>query len=120
MREQIEGQRKVKVFEENTDEWKQQTNTASLILHHQSHTADDNMEETITDAQLPLTANPLPPGGSKPRDGQKGKEGVKCHTACARGTRLVRRPAEGPLKLKHLNVTLTGGKVKMVGHYKRK
>lgn len=65
-----------------------QSRAASRSLHHQTHTADDYMEEPqkemITDEQLPLTANPLPPGVSKPRDRQKkGKEGVKCRTVRA-------------------------------------
>lgn len=83
-------------------------------LHHQTHTADDYTEEpqkeTVADAQLPLTANPLPPGGSKPRDGQKGKEVVKRHMVCAWGTWLVWLPAEEPLKLSRL------GNVKWVVH----
>lgn len=57
-----------------------------------------NRRKRRSPTQLPLTANPLPPGGSKPRDGQKGKEVVKGHTVCAWGTRLVWLPAEGPLK----------------------
>lgn len=67
----------------------------SSSLHHQTHTADDYMEEaeteTITDTRLPLTANPLPPGASKPRDGQKkGKEGIRNKT----GANTSRRSSE--------------------------
>lgn len=104
----------VSILKEYTDEWEQQTKTPSQAerppwaLHHQTHTADDYMEEPqkemITDAQLPLTANPLPPGGSKRRDGQKkGKKGVKCHTVRAWGIWLVWTAAEGRLKLMQLN-----------------
>lgn len=45
---------------------------------HQTHTADDYMEEprkeTITDAQLPLTANPLPPGGANQEMDKRAKK----------------------------------------------
>lgn len=64
-------------------------------LHRQTHTADDYTEEpqkeTITDAQLPLTANPLPPRGSKPRDGQK--EGQR--TGQTYGIRCVHEELDG-------------------------
>lgn len=60
-------------------------NSLPWSLHHQTHTAEDYREgpqkEMITEALLPLTASPLPPGRSKPRGhGQRGKEGVKCYT----------------------------------------
>lgn len=74
-----------------------------LSLHHQTNTADDCMEEpekeTVTDTQLPLTANPLPPGGSKPRHGQKKRKegGQMPYGACMRsktGANSSRRSSE--------------------------
>lgn len=69
-------------------------------LHHQTHTADEYAEEPrkepIADEQLPPTANPLPPGGSKTKRKTKGKE--RGQRPCTKN-----KTAAGPLKVMQLS-----------------